>query len=384
MASAFFLLPFATMDPFYYFGLAQAQGSGQNPYLDFFFRINPFASSYSLVRIEGGTMYQPLWLLWNKHLTSLAGGSILKAIFLYKTNMLIFHLANAWLVRKISEEIRTPNPGRTAMLYLMNPLLLFEFLGQAHFDGMMIFFAFLSLWATLKKRCLNAGLTLGLALSIKSSAALLVPFLLAKIYLDSSRKILRPLGTLAICLLVAGAFYWPYWEGMKIFDALRLQSKWIINTPFSGIYHMGVLLREGFSLSFSLKTLSRSLSILFGLCFLFFYRGYLRTYWRNAGNLSSLFWIESIAAAYFLFIAVFLRSFWPWYASWVFSFSVLLKGSANGSRVICAADRLCETALLSYVVPLLFGYWAIDLPALQILTALIVFPYPLRVWFSSR
>jgi alpha-1,6-mannosyltransferase len=383
-SSLIILVPFATFDPFYYLGVGRDELlKGINPYIDNFVRYNPFATKYQLTE-AGGVMYFPLWLYINKLIVLFSFGQIWLSLLWYKLVMLTFHLLTSWMVYLISKEIKLEKPSLPALLYFFNPLMLFEFVGQAHFDPIMLFFSLVGLYFLVKNNFITAIFWLSLAILTKALAAYFLPFFLL-FYLVNNRQnlcqaLLRVLIGGMLSLLLAVVFFAPYWAGLAIFDGIRWQTKWIANTLFSGVHAIAALLAEYFDKTNLVDHLvPRVLQVGFSITFLaYVYRlfpSFLKK-WLNKEKIEPLFLIASIVVFLIGYLFFFQRSFWPWYASWPFVFSVFLVGTRY-DYFFKTVLILTISSLFYYLIPLLFGYWSIDSYSLQILVSLVIFIPPL-------
>ena len=67
-----------------------------------------------------------------------------------------------------------------AYWYFLNPLVVLEFTGNLHFEGVVIFFILLGIWAYQKKQYLLSSLGIGLAVGTKLLPLIYLPFLFLK------------------------------------------------------------------------------------------------------------------------------------------------------------------------------------------------------------
>ena len=80
--------------------------------------------------------------------------------------------------------------------YFLNPLIILEFSGNMHFEGVMIFFLLLFLYFIIKNNWMVAGLFLALAIQIKLIPLMFIPFVYKRL------KWKQSLGFTAVTLLV--------------------------------------------------------------------------------------------------------------------------------------------------------------------------------------
>ena len=84
------------------------------------------------------SQYGPVWVLLNGALSILARGDLLVEVLLYKGVAAVAHLAGAGLVFSIALRLGARRPMARASAYLWNPMLLWEMIGNAHNDGVMM------------------------------------------------------------------------------------------------------------------------------------------------------------------------------------------------------------------------------------------------------
>lgn len=83
--------------------------------------------------------------------------------------------------------------------YWLNPLIIVEIVGNLHFEGMMIFFLLLSLWAFIHRRWWLSGLGFSLSVASKLLPLMFLPFLVVRLLWPSPR----------------GKLQWPPMDGWK-------------------------------------------------------------------------------------------------------------------------------------------------------------------------
>jgi hypothetical protein len=166
------------------------------------------------------SQYGPVWVLLNGALAVLAQGDLLVEVLLYKGVAALAHLAGAGLVLSIARRLgATPAMARaSAYLYLWNPMLLWEMIGNAHNDGLMMLLALAAAWLfvvgvnALVLPVLAAG---GL---VKIPIVLFAPVLFVGIW---QRNRARALEGVLLALALAVAVYRPFWDGPSTLTVLR-------------------------------------------------------------------------------------------------------------------------------------------------------------------
>ncbi len=90
-----------------------------------------------------------------------------------------------------------------ALIYAANPLVIVEISGNLHFEGIMLLFVLLSFWFYVKKKMFRAGVLFALAVGVKLSVLLLLPYLF---WLYRYRLAMFISGLAATCFAIFGYF----------------------------------------------------------------------------------------------------------------------------------------------------------------------------------
>ncbi len=166
------------------------------------------------------SQYGPVWVLLGGDLASLAQGDLLTELLLYKLLAAAAHIGGAALVYRIAlnlTRMRT-RAQASAFLYLWNPMLLWEMVGNAHNDGLMMFFGLVGVWLFVSGYHLAVLATVAAGALVKIPAALVAPTLLVGIWRRTWLKAVE--GSLLAAVLVA-AVYRPFWQGPDTLTALQ-------------------------------------------------------------------------------------------------------------------------------------------------------------------
>ncbi len=103
------------------------------------------------------------------------GAAVLMKLFLLAAELgtfyLMWQLLKAWSL-----------PRERLLLYWLNPLILVEIMGNLHFEGVMIVFLLLSLWALLQSNWWLAGGAFALSVASKLLPLLFLPFLIVRLW----------------------------------------------------------------------------------------------------------------------------------------------------------------------------------------------------------
>lgn len=389
-------VPFGSTDVFYLIGAARDEILHDvNPYLGGFYKVNPFLLPQ--ISLSGPIMYPALWLELNKIIWMVSQRlGILGQVYSYKLLFLFCHAATAVLVGKVVNLKFQAVGNRTAFLYFLNPLLLFEFATNAHFDAVMILFVTLGIYWIAKKRLVLGITALSTAVLIKYTAILFFPFLVWPLLV--SNKSLSQLkntlftllkGAILSALLAALSFY-PYWiqTGPKILAGISTQSDWFANSLFSTIYVPIIFIYQTFTATAIPSVSAKYLWLLVMFIGMVSVLGYLNNgkIFSNIANvIFKLSWqsaLELTTLLIVVFVMFFQRSFWPWYASWPFLTGALL---GNTNRLYKLSLIFTLSSLAFYLIYGLFGYNSMQsLDNLQVLYGLVVFAPVLFLLFSGK
>lgn len=388
---AFITVPIGTFDPFYYFGSAQAELTQQiNPYIHSFTRVNPFATQYNSGEV-GGIMYFPLWLMINRGVVWLSQIQIIPAIYLYKLVTTLFFVGCGWVLYQIARLVlKNTDPKQILYLFLLNPLMIFEFVVNAHMDSVMTFWVLLGLWFLFKDQIIWSIMSLSLAVLIKVSALIFVPFFIIW-YLHSHRKQLgyafeQLVLSGLICLIIMMLFFWPYWEGVEIFNGIKWQARWINNTVFAFLHGISSLLVTAIGKTVWIDHwIPRVIQIVLGFVFvveIFRLGRFYFTVLLNKTKLNIETFVFTMTFFILMYHLFFQRSFLPWYSIVPFAFSLLLEKSET-VKLKTASLILTVGASFYYIIQAGFGYGNMGENYAQIVAALVIFAGPIWYLFQN-
>lgn len=256
------ILPMTSTDIFYYIGTGWSEAHyGVNPYytsVDQLMENNEQAAEDTMLLKMKGTwsgqtiVYGPIWPLVCRVLSYLSFGNLGLALFIYKLFNLLLHLANTYLVYKITGQSK-----KYSILYALNPLILFEGLSNVHNEMLVIFFVLGAIYFLIKKKkMLPAIVMLACATAVKYFAILLAPFFV--LYYYRKENILRKIGYsflwALVFLVVFGTFYGLYMRDFNILKGILTQQEKIANSFFACIairnYKFAITLSKGCMLGY--------------------------------------------------------------------------------------------------------------------------------------
>jgi hypothetical protein len=192
---------------------------GQNPYLITadWFAMDHFAPfGFFLDKPLG---YGPAWLILSGLPSILAGfDDLLRSLLAYKAfNLLLFILIGLAIYRYQDD---SKERWLAAYVFLANPLVLFEGIGNVHNDVMVTFFLVAALLA-LKRRSWLAPSLLAASALVKFFTAALAPLFMVVMLARQWTKRQVVLSLVAAGLVVVAAFA-PFWAGGKVIAGLGL------------------------------------------------------------------------------------------------------------------------------------------------------------------
>jgi hypothetical protein len=214
-----FVYPVGALDVFnYMIELKLAYGYGENPYLVTFagYRDDPFALPAFLVDVP--LFYGPVWLLAYGLPVAVVGFEtiigLLGALKLFNVGLLAL---TGLLIYRSQEDDRTGWLG--VYLFLANPLVVFDGVGNAHNDVLMTLFLVAALVA-LRRKSVFAGPMFALSALVKLFTIVLAPLLLAFMLRERwGWRRLTLAGSLALVVVVVSVM--PFWADGAMVDGFR-------------------------------------------------------------------------------------------------------------------------------------------------------------------
>ena len=221
------IMPFLSSDIFYYMGDSWlASKYHENPYYTTVQDLQDNGINDEILSNTGfwkdtTSVYGPLYVMISIGLSWLSFGSVTAALFIFKVASLIIHMANCYLVGRITKS------NKYILTYGLNPLVLLELLSNVHNDIYLLCFVLLSLYYLIRKK--KKGLSflfLALSIAIKFSTILLVPFILIYAYREydiGKRIVYCMLSGIAIVGIVV-LLYMPFYRDITIFKNMLAQG----------------------------------------------------------------------------------------------------------------------------------------------------------------
>ncbi len=339
--AAIFIYPLGSLDHFAYVAYSRLHAHyGLNPYYYTVSSISDYLNDPFLKNmwwINVSSVYGPLWTWISFALYRMSSASgLIPLIFIFKLIGLFMHLLITIVVYHLAEVISAGRGTRAALLYGMNPLAIFEFIVNAHNDGLAVLLLLVSLILLVKKRYLKGFLVAGMSAACKLTVGIAILF---KFWRTAKEKGIwhARLCTIVAILLIALLYLTLFsgeWEG--IINALR--------NPLSGfISNSIVTIPHTFGLD-QLEMPVRNIGlIIFGFLYIFLLRKS-----QTVNTESFLILVGLGFMAYYLFGAYVVHR---WYYLWPLAIMAAVPDSL-WTRVIIGQTLLM---LISYNLILVFG-----------------------------
>jgi len=166
------------------------------------------------------SQYGPIWVLIGGAIASVSRGDLLTEVLLYKVVAALAHIAGAVVIFQIALRLgaHRDRARASAYLYLWNPMLLWEMVGNAHNDGVMMLFGLIAAWLFV------AGADLLVLPALVAGALVKVPIIVIAPLLFIGvlrRRPPRAIEGALLAVALAAVIYRPFWEGLETLTALR-------------------------------------------------------------------------------------------------------------------------------------------------------------------
>ncbi|HPH95066.1 MAG TPA: hypothetical protein PKW33_02135 [Anaerolineaceae bacterium] len=323
-----FQYPYDAADVFDYIidGRIQSYWGG-NPFFNIpdEFKADPFLAYAGWVYYPAA--YGPLWQMLSAFLTFFTGESVIVNVLSFKVLAGLFMWGTAFLVWRLLRKTAPERAFAGLWLVLWNPLVLYETLGMAHNDMVMVFWITAAAFCLAHRRTTLAVLALMLGALIKFIPLLLVPVAVLigwqqQVTRGARFRYLVQAGLLS--LLVAAACYAPYWQGLETLGAVRRSQMYTTSLPALGFVLLSPLMGEGMAGSL-ISSLAGTLTFLFAM-------------WEahNAMHSSQPWRAFAVASLRILLFYLVLACPWyqQWYPLWLVGLAALLPAGSLPSLAL--------------------------------------------------
>lgn len=166
------------------------------------------------------SQYGPAWALISGAVAAVSGTNLALAVVVFKLIGVVAHLASGLLVYDIARGLHADGirARRCALVYLWNPLLIWEMVGNGHNDGLMMVGGLAAAWALARQRtvwvlpCLAAGAL------VKLPVAIVGPLLLVS---SLRQRVVAAIEGVLLAVALVALVYRPFWAGLSTLTALR-------------------------------------------------------------------------------------------------------------------------------------------------------------------
>jgi len=176
-APLLFAAPLFSRDVYSYYMQGRMQLQGDSPYTSGVAVVPGwFSSGVDPLWGNAPSPYGPLFLLLEKFVAQICGNSALTSVLWFRALSVLGVVLICIEVPKLAQR-HGINPISALWLGVLNPLVVFHFVAGAHNDALMLGLAFWGLNQALEKKFFNSMLLITLAIAIKPSAFVILPFL---------------------------------------------------------------------------------------------------------------------------------------------------------------------------------------------------------------
>jgi len=163
------------------------QGAAVNP--------GPFLLEVSHDWRNTTTPYGPLHLWIGEGVTRLVGDNVTAGVVVYKIISVLGFAAIAWAVPRIARALGG-DPALALWLGVANPVMILHMVGGMHNESVMVGLVSLGLLASLHRRFLLGVALIAVAVSLKATAAIALPFVVWLATLHYAKRLKRVLAFL--------------------------------------------------------------------------------------------------------------------------------------------------------------------------------------------
>jgi putative effector of murein hydrolase LrgA (UPF0299 family) len=284
--------------------------------------------------------YGPGWEIVAGLSARLAGNDLLTNVFIFKLVLAGFMAGCAGWIAAILRRVAPDRVLAGVTLFLWNPVVIYETIGQGHNDVAMLFWMLLAVWLLLQRRYTLTIVALLIGALFKYIPLLFIPIAVAIALRDlgQTRSRLRYLSVTAlVSIALVVLAYAPFWNGLETLSISRRMNLYTTSLP-AVAYN---LLQFNLSADEAARSVSlTALAIMAIAALAVAWRA-----WRDRSDLSftrSMF----LLTAFYLLLTV--PWFHVWYAVWIIGLAALLPiGHAVRFALLFSFAVLSE--------PLIFG-----------------------------
>ncbi|MBI2037828.1 MAG: hypothetical protein HYT15_02755 [Candidatus Magasanikbacteria bacterium] len=387
-----------THDISFYFSAGKALSQGTNVFAQDWYMANMYACEPKGTNLNG-IMYGPITLGFFTLVFNLSQGNFLAFVLVWKLLLLLGLFVSALVSWKIIQLLSNAKFEKLNfyLWWCVQPMIVWQWLGNGQFDVLWVVFVLLAILAAIKKYWWLVIILLVVGIWVKFIPLLMAPWFALWWWQDTNMSNWKQNLSQAAVGIMAGILMtyllWnPFWQGPQILKPILLQTKWAVSSIFSASYYS---LKPLFVQLFTEKAhwiLTRALHaavFLLALYFIYplFKKAVLvllkRTQWQPAQYVGAIF------ISMLIYLAIWQKSFWPWYISWLLPFGLIYLYLSPSIFLKKILIWLSIVPLLSFYIPWIYNHVlrGTDAPSelwFQYMIVLTVWVYPLVQLFKWR
>lgn len=222
--------PMGSTDVLIYSGYGRLAATGRNPYVDTVRELinarDPIGLANVGIRwVDTTSVYGPITTGLQTLASLIGGASVHTTVLVFTAAGAVAYVITGMLLRRLAGDDQL-RQGRVALLWSLNPVLLFIAVNSGHADTIGIVFAVAALWALSRKHWILTGLFVGAACAVKITFGIYVLALVIVL-----RKLPRKLAVVLVSGLLFGAVSYLIVGPDAIRSTLMAGSKYASASP---------------------------------------------------------------------------------------------------------------------------------------------------------
>lgn len=327
-----FILPFTSNDLNYYFDVGATIEEGINPYTQDRATQNNYIFD-SEKDSANGVMYGPITVALFQLFYKISQGNIFLFALLFKIFILITFFTVSILTWVLIKDLNIKiNKNIFFIFFLTQPLVIWEWVVNGHFDGLWLIFVLLSILFANKGKWWLVITCLTMGIWIKFIPLLMVPWFALWWWQGLERgnykkNILEIIVGIILSIFTTIFVWFKYWSGLEVFEAIAVQSKWAVNSLFSVLYYS---FRPVFEFLIGQNYhwyLTRVLHLVLLVFLIYMVYPYIKKAFLILSKkikLTPIEYIQAIFVTMLLYLFIWQKSFWPWYVVWLLPLGLIL------------------------------------------------------------
>ncbi|MBF04693.1 MAG: mannosyltransferase [Flavobacterium sp.] len=233
-----FCLPFWSQDVYRFIWDGRVVYSGLSPY-----EFKPDAIIHSVHFFQSHELYEKMGSLSASHFSNyppvnqfifliaalFASKSIFLSVFIFKSILFFADIGIYHYGKKMMVELGFST--KNIFLYFLNPLIIVELVGNAHFEGVMLFLLVLGVYCFFTNKLMWSALFIALSISTKLLPLLLLPFFYQKLGFKKS------VVFYVFILLINYLLFLPFVSESLVQNYSQTIALWFINFEFNASFY---------------------------------------------------------------------------------------------------------------------------------------------------